>query len=129
MAIEFWSIAVLALLLLAITAVQGSLVPATQGLAWGLGSRDDPREKSALQKRFDRTVQNHIEAMLMYIPPMGLVLWLGRTDTSTEIAAWLIMVGRVTFIPCYLLGIFGLRSVAYALSMIGIFLTFWALLF
>lgn len=115
-------------MLLAVTLVQGALVPATQGFKWGLGSRDEPRDKSVLQGRFARTIQNHIEAMLMHIPLVALVVLLERTNEATEIAAWLVIGGRFAFILCYLLGIFGLRSVAYGMSLIGIFVTAGALL-
>ena len=127
MTVEIWSIVALPVMLLLLTAIQGSLVPLTQGLKWGLGSRDAPIEKSALQGRFARTVQNQIEAMLMYLPLMALVLMLDRTSSLTEIAAWLVILGRAVFIPCYLFGVFGLRSAAYGTGMIGIFMTIWAL--
>lgn len=127
MTVELWSIAALALMLLVVTFLQGGLVPVTQGLKWGLGSRDEPLEKSAIQGRFARTVQNHIEAMLMYIPLMALVIYLERTSSTTELAAWLVIVGRAAFIPLYLLGAFGLRSLAYGAGLIGVFITAWAL--
>lgn len=127
MTIEMWSIAALTLMLLGITFVQGGLVPVTQGLKWGLGSRDTQVEKSGLQGRFARTVQNHIEAMLIYVPLMALVIVLDRTGPMTELAAWLVIIGRAVFIPCYLFGIFGLRSMAYGTALIGIFMTIWAL--
>lgn len=128
MSVELWSIIALVLMLLAVTLVQGALVPATQGFKWGLGSRDEPRDNSALQGRFARTVQNHIEAMLMHIPLVTLVVLTERTTEATEIAAWLVIAGRFAFIPFYLFGIFGLRSVAYTVALVGIFITAGALL-
>lgn len=128
MSIELWSIAALALILLIVTALQGALVPAVQGLQWGLGSRDEPLEKSAMQGRFARTVQNHAEAMLIYIPLMALVLVLERTSEWTAIAAWLVIGGRLAFVPLYLLGVFALRSLAYGAAMVGVFITVWALI-
>lgn|SRR3990167_1182996 len=127
MSIEQWSIAALALMLLAVTLIQGGLVPVTQGLRWGLGSRDEPLEKSALQGRFARVVQNHIEAMLMYIPLMSLAVLLERTNSLTEVSAWLVIIGRTAFIPFYIFGIFGLRSASYGVALTGIFMTVWVL--
>lgn len=128
MSIELWSIAVMPLLLMIVTIFQGAQTPLTQGLQWGLGSRDEPLEQSALQGRFSRTVQNQVEAMLMYVPLMALVVGLDLTNEWTAIAAWLVIVGRITFVPLYLLGVFALRSVAYSISMIGIFMTAWTLI-
>ena len=128
MLVELWSIAALALMMLVTTLIQGALVPVTQGLKWGLGSRDEPLEKSAMQGRFARAVQNQAEAMLMYIPLMALVVALDRTSEWTAIAAWLVIVGRAAFIPLYLFGVFAMRSLAYGTAMTGIFLTTWALI-
>jgi len=128
MSIELWSIAALALMMLLVTFLQGGLVPATQGLKWGLGSRDEPLEKSAIQGRFARTVQNHAEAMLMFVPLMALVVYLGRENEWTAVAAWLVIIGRAIFIPCYILGVFGLRSVGYGIALTGVFITAWQLL-
>ncbi|UAB78811.1 MAPEG family protein [Erythrobacter sp. SCSIO 43205] len=127
MSIEMWSIAVLSFILLAITMVQGGLVPATQGLRWGLGSRDEPLEKSVMQGRFARTVQNHAEAMLIYVPLMGLVIALDKTNSFTQIAAWLMIAGRLVFTLFYLTGTFGLRSAGYAMGLAAIFITAWHL--
>jgi uncharacterized MAPEG superfamily protein len=118
----------MAFLLLATTLVQGSLVPLTQGLRWGLGSRDAPVEQSALQGRFARAVQNQVEAMLIYVPLMALVFVLEKTGPLTGIAAWLVIAGRTLFIPFYIFGVFGLRSAAYGTATVGIILTIAALL-
>ena len=128
MSVELWSIAALSLMLFAVTLMQGALVPLTQGFGWGLGSRDEPIERTAVQGRFARTVQNQIEAMLIYVPLMALVLVLERESGTTAIAAWLMIGSRLAFIAFYLWGVFGLRSVAYGVSLIAIFMTIWALL-
>ena len=128
MTIEYWSIAALALMLLVVTFIQGGLVPLTQGFKWGLGSRDAKVEYSALQSRLARTVQNHSEAMLIYVPLMALAIALEQTNEMTELAAWLVIIGRIAFIPLYLLGVFGLRSLAYGVSALGIFILVWQLL-
>ena len=123
-----WAIAVQAILLLIVTMWQGGLVPATQGLKWGLGSRDEPREKSARQERFARTVQNQMESMLVFIPLMALAITGDKTGTATAIAAWCMIVGRTVFVAFYIAGTFGLRSVGYAIGLFGIFATIWALI-
>lgn len=127
MTIEFWSIAAQAILLLFVTMWQGGLVPATQGLKWGLGSRDAPVEKSAKQERFSRIVQNQSEAMLIFIPLMGLAIVLDKTGGATVFAAWCMIVGRAIFVAFYIAGTFGLRSVGYAIGLTGVFATIWAL--
>lgn len=120
MSVELISIAVLSVSLLITTLIQGSLVPLHHGFKWGLGSRDEPVVATNLQGRFARCVQNQIEAMAIYVPIAALVIFLGHTGATSAIAAWLVIAGRVTFVPLYLGGIFGLRSVAYGVATIGI---------
>jgi uncharacterized MAPEG superfamily protein len=127
MTIEMWAIAFQAALLLLVTLWQGGLVPATQGLRWGLGSRDEPREKSARQERFARIVQNQMESMLVFIPLMVLAIDADRTGAATQIAAWCMIAGRTIFVVAYIAGTFAVRSIGYAIGLIGIFAAIWAL--
>jgi uncharacterized MAPEG superfamily protein len=120
MTIEIWAIATLAIMLLVLTAVQGVLVPLTHGLKWGLGSRDTAVESSALQLRFARTVANHMETMAIFVPLMLLAILRDVQNDGTELAAWLVIGGRLAFIPFYLGGVFALRSIAYGTSLTGI---------
>lgn len=68
MSILLWSIFGSVTILFMLINFQGGLVPKYQGLKWGLGGRDAPVDKADIQGRADRTVQNHIEGMLLYIP-------------------------------------------------------------
>ena len=120
MSIEMWSIFALATMLLLLTVTQGALTPITQGLRWGLGGRDQPMEKSALQLRFARTVQNHIEGMLIFVPLMALAIYRGIENEQTALAAWMAIGGRAAFIPLYIGGVFALRSLSYGVFVVGV---------
>ncbi|WOI54419.1 MAPEG family protein [Parvularcula sp. LCG005] len=122
MPIELATIAFLSCLLLLLTFLQGFAVPFSQGLRWGLGSRDTEVPDIAIQARLRRTVANHIECMAIAVPLLGLVQYLGVTNGLTELAAWLIIGGRTAFAIIYLAGIPVLRTVAWATSIIGILL-------
>ena len=127
MTIELWAIAYQAILLLIVTMWQGGLVPVTQGLKWGLGSRDEPREKSARQERFARTVQNQLESMLIFVPLMAIAIYTDKLGELTALAAWCMIIGRTIFVVFYLAGTFAVRSLGYAIGLVGIFATLWAL--
>ena len=73
-----WTTVILFVLLM----LQGTLVPMKQGFGWGLGSRDATRESSPLQGRAARTVMNHVEGMLLFIP---LVLVVILADISSAL--------------------------------------------
>ncbi len=110
------------LILFALLMFQGGLVPVNQGLGWGLGSRDAKREFTALQNRTTRTIANHIEGMLIFVP---LVLVLHVMDISSTLTVWgagLFLLGRALFAPIYLIGVPYLRSTVWAISLVGIML-------
>jgi uncharacterized MAPEG superfamily protein len=128
MSIEMWSVFAMSAMLVALVALQGTMVPVVQGLVWGLGARDEPLEKSRLQRRIARTVANHIEAVAIFVPLMGLVIALGLENEWTARAAWLVIGGRLAFIPLYLMGVFALRSIAFGMFLIGVLITIFQLI-
>mgnify|MGYP006274904983 FL=1 len=129
MSVELVSIAVLSITLLLTTLAQGSLVPIIHGFKWGLGSRDEPVTETALQGRFTRCVRNQIEAIAIYAPIATMVVSLDRTCEMSAVAAWLVVAGRVLFVPFYLGGVFGLRSAAYGMATLGILIMSFCLIY
>lgn len=127
MSVEIFSIAVLCTILMLTTFAQGSLVPIIHGFKWGMGSRDEPVATTALQGRFARCVQNQIEAMVIYIPIVAIVIYLGRVGEMSAFAAWLVIVGRILFVVFYLGGVFALRSAAYGVASVGILIMLFCL--
>ncbi len=99
--------------------IQGGLVPGRQGFAWGLGSRDEPQEKTLLQGRADRTVNNHAQAMVMFLPLIFIATFIELSNDMTRIAAGLFLVGRILFAPLYLMGVAYWRSAAFGLTLIA----------
>lgn len=101
---------------------QGSLVPLNQGFAWGLGSRDAKQDHTAMQGRAARTVSNHIEGMMLFIPLAVIIVMTDLSSSLTAFAAGLYLAGRVAYAPLYLMGVPYLRSLAWAVSLTGILL-------
>ena len=119
MAFELQAVVLTTLILFILLLLQGSLVPLNQGFAWGLGSRDAPRDKTAVQDRAARTIANHIEGILLYVP---LALIVERLQLSSVLTVWgagLYLGGRVAFAPFYLLGVPYLRSAAWGVAVLG----------
>lgn len=123
MTFELQAVVYTNLILFGLLMFQGSLVPVNQGLVWGLGSRDQARDRTDLQARTARTVANHIEGMLLFIP---LALIVEMTQLSSSLTVWgagLYVAGRVAFAPLYLFGVAYLRSAAWAVAILGVMLT------
>lgn len=107
-------------ILLALLLYQGALVPINQGFGWGLGNRDDKKDFPALQLRTGRTVANHIEGMLLFVP---LILVAHMAEVSSVLTVWgsgIYLAGRVGFAVFYLVGVPVARSAAWGVSLIGI---------
>lgn len=124
MSIMFWAVLASVIILFLLVNFQGALVPKYQGLKWGLGGRDAPMERPDIQGRADRTVRNHIESMLMFVPLAMMAHILGLDGKLITWGAWLYIIGRIGFAPAYLGGWFGVRSMFWALGITGTILVF-----
>ena len=111
----FGSVAILFALLM----IQGALVPVNQGFGWGLGSRDGKPEYTTLQMRASRTVANHIEGMLLFVPLIMIVEFAGLSSQLTIWGAGLYLVSRLAVAPLYLLGVADLRSLVWGVALLG----------
>lgn len=122
MAFELQAVGATTLILFLLLMYQGALVPIYQGFAWGLGSRDAPKDKTALQNRAARTVANHIEGMMLFVPLVLIVELADLSSSLTILGAWLYIIGRLAFAPFYLLGVPYLRSLVWGVAVGGIML-------
>lgn len=120
MAFELQMVAAATLILFVLLMGQGALVPINQGLGWGLGSRDEAKERTGLQARFSRTIANHIEGMSLFVPLALVVVLADLSSTLTVWGAGIYLLGRVAFAPLYLLGVPYLRSLAWGVSITGV---------
>ena len=122
MAFELQAVGATTLILFLLLMYQGALVPIYQGFAWGLGSRDAPKDKTALLNRAARTVANHIEGMMLFVPLVLIVELADLSSSLTILGAWLYIIGRLAFAPFYLLGVPYLRSLVWGVAVGGIML-------
>ncbi|MEL6724836.1 MAG: MAPEG family protein [Pseudomonadota bacterium] len=76
--------------------------------------------KTTLQQRATRTVANHIEGMLLYVPLALIVVISDLSSELTGLGAILYIAGRATFAPLYLLGVPYLRTLAWTVSVVGV---------
>ena len=124
MSFMLWTVVASVVILFVVLMYQGGLVPRYQGLKWGLGPRDEPREKSARQGRVARTLQNHMEGMLMYVPLALIAHLLGLSGNLIIWGGWLYVIGRTGFVFAYLGGIYALRSAFWGVALLGTIFVF-----
>ena len=120
MTIELQALLWATTILFVLLAVQGALVPITQGFGWGLGARDEPRAYSALQGRMKRTVANHIEGLVIFASLVLIAHLAGISSSSTQTGAMVFVAARIAFAGAYILGVPVLRSAVWGVSVLGL---------
>ena len=87
-----------------------------------VGPRDDfPAEGlSPFHARKKRAQANMTEGMMMFIPLVLVAVYTGQTSVGTAAGAALFFYGRLAFAPLYYLGVPWLRTLAWAVSILGL---------
>ncbi len=119
-----WSV-VLGLAHIALTAT-GSVVQ--RGLAWALGARDgEARPLTGVAARLDRARGNFLESFPLFAVAVLAAFALNRHTGMTVLGAQLYFWSRLAYLPAYVAGIPYLRSLIWAVSLIGIVMVLAAL--
>jgi len=100
----------------------------TEGLLKHSGGRDDMPAKGRMAARSDRALANMKENLPFFLIPALLVYVVPSPDTALAIiGAQLFFFGRLLYVPFYLTGIPGPRSIAYGAALCGNIIMAWAL--
>jgi uncharacterized MAPEG superfamily protein len=96
---------------------------ATPGyVQWNAGPRDKPFETPIAAQRLDRAFNNFKETFVFFAV-IVIALALAHRSTPLSVAgAQIYLVARVVYIPLYITGVKGVRSLAWVVSLLGIFL-------
>ena len=98
------------------------------GLDWNLGPRDEtqlPLDRMA--GRLQRALRNFSETFPFFAAAVLAAQVAGRNGTLTQIGVQLYFWGRVAYLPLYAYGVTIVRTVAWAVSLLGIALVLLAL--
>jgi uncharacterized MAPEG superfamily protein len=100
------------------------------GFKWNAGPRDESLpEPLPVTGRLMRAQANFFETFPIVIALIAILAISGRGNAHTALGAWLWLGARVVYLPLYALGIPVVRSVAFAVSMAGIIMMLWPILF
>jgi uncharacterized MAPEG superfamily protein len=115
----------LILLVLALFVIQ-TLLPACFGyLGVGrsfmaaLGPRDDPPPQTRVGGRAERALANMQEALPVFLALALLNLFLGTGALATT-GSSVFLIARVLYLPAYLAGVTGVRTLIWAASVVGL---------
>jgi uncharacterized MAPEG superfamily protein len=120
-----WSV-VLGLVQIALAAMASMRV---RGLGWIVSPRDEPGAPLVgVGGRLERARNNFLETFALFAALVLAVVALGRQDAMSALGAQLYFWARVVYVPLYAAGIPYLRSLVWAVSLVGIVLVLLALL-
>jgi uncharacterized MAPEG superfamily protein len=89
-------------------------------LAEALGPRDHPRPYTVMGGRAARALANMQEALPVFLTLALLNLIVGTAAAMAVTGAWVFLIARVIYVPLYLAGIPGLRTLAWAAGWVGL---------
>ena len=92
-----------------------------RGLKWNLSPRDgNPPELTGAAARVDRSYKNFMETFAFFAASVLLVHALQKHSQLASIGALVYLVCRVIYIPIYAMGVIGVRTIIWLISMVGI---------
>jgi uncharacterized MAPEG superfamily protein len=97
------------------------------GMAYTLSPRDVPAPAVAkLTGRLLRGFQNFKETFVFFVVAVLVVALMARQSPMSATGAQLYFWSRLAYVPIYAAGILGVRTMLWALSMVGIAMVFLA---
>ena len=101
--------------------VAATLSTQQRGLAWNAGARDGiAKPLTGVAARLDRALHNLLETFPFFLAAVLAVVVAQRTNANTALGAQLYFWGRVAYVPLYAAGIPYLRTIAWAVSLVGL---------
>lgn len=119
-----------ALLLLVHVFVAGHFKTRQYGTKWNIGARDEklpPLEPVA--GRLVRAQANFLETFPVAIVALLGVVVTDRVTATTELGGWIWLGARIVYLPLYGLGVPGVRTAVFLVSIVGLGMVIWPLFF
>lgn len=127
---ELW-VAVIAAVLGLVTLLAAPVVAyTTPGYSkWNSGPRDTPFELPPIAARLNRAFANFMETYVFFAVIAVSLNFAAKSDLVSVLGAHVYLVGRIAYVPLYLWGVPGPRSIAWGFSLLGILMCLFRLVF
>lgn len=97
------------------------------GLKYNAGPRDEERPTTGkLTGRLQRAQRNFFETFPLFAAAVLVAVLAGESGGHAALGSWIYLIARIAYLPLYALGISYVRSLAWAVSVIGIALVWLA---
>lgn len=97
--------------------VTGMLLTVDMGFL--LSSRDEHRTLEGMLGRTDRALNNSITALALIAPPILIIALRDQSSANSVLAAQAFLAARVVYIPAYIFGIRGLRTLVWTIGFLA----------
>ena len=130
MAVELKILALGALLLVVHIFTATRFKTAQYGRKWNMGARDEALPPpSPVTGRTMRAQANFEETFPIAIVALLGVVIANRTSSTTALGGWIWLGARAVYLPLYAVGVPMIRTVVFLVSMVGLGMVLWPLLF
>ena len=94
---------------------------AQYGRKWNVGARDEALpEANVMTGRTARAQANFLETFPIAIVALLGVVIANRTSASTALGGWIWLGARLVYLPLYAFGVPVVRTLAFAVSLVGL---------
>ena len=130
MSIEFTMLGLTIALALVNIFWAGNVRTKQYGTEWNMGARDEAMPPlNPLAGRLLRAQANLFETLPLFVAALLGAAALDRLGWKTEVGATLYFVGRLIYLPLYAAGVPKIRTLIWAVALVGLVLCWWALMF
>lgn len=100
-----------------------------RGFKWNLSSREKPEAPlTGFAGRLDRSYRNFLETFVFFAAAILIVQITGRNSDLSAFGARTYLIARIVYVPVYAVGIVGLRSLIWLLSVGGLALVLYSVI-
>ena len=130
MAVELKILALGAVLLMIYIFTATRFKTAQYGRKWNVGARDEALPPpTPVTGRTMRAQTNFEETFPIAIVALLGVVLANRTSGRTALGGWIWLGARVVYLPLYAFGVPVIRTIVFGISMVGLGMVIWPLLF
>ena len=87
---------------------------------WNAGPRDKPFDVGPHAGRLRRAFRNFMETYVFFLVFVAALAFAHKSSSVSVWGAWAYLGARIVYIPLYLFGVVGVRSLVWAVSLAGI---------
>ena len=89
-------------------------------MRWNAGPRDTPFDMGPHADRLKRAFSNFMETYVFFVVFVIALAFARKSSHVSVHGAWIYLGARIVYIPLYFFGVVGVRSLVWAISLLGI---------